>query len=337
MGNSRDDIPVWKHARAAITVNASRQIVRGLSKTSAAEHLTSPASTRRASGSAWIRLLRPHQWLKNALVAIPLFTAHDFTSEALLRVILAVIAFSTCASSVYILNDIVDVQLDRAHPTKRNRPLALGEVPIWTALIASPVLLIIAAVIASYVSLPFLAVLATYYGGTIAYTFLLKRKMLIDVVALSCLYTVRVIGGTVALALPFSEWLLGFSTFIFLSLALVKRHAEMALRLDQGLPDPINRNYKASDLPVIIAMATAAGYCAVIVFSLYLSSEAVRTLYTRPQLLWLVCPLLLYWISRTLMMSHRRHIQDDPVIWAISDRVSLATGVVVLVLIGLAI
>lgn len=250
---------------------------------------------------------------------------------------LAALAFSVCAASVYILNDLIDVEADRSHPTKRARPLASGAVAPRPALVLAAVLLVVAAALGALVSLLFLGVLAVYYVGTLAYSFVLKRQMLVDVVALACLYTIRVVAGGVALGVPISEWLLAFSTFVFLSLALIKRHSEMALRLDAGLPDPTDRSYRLSDLPIITALAGASGYCAVIVFALYLSSDTVRALYGRPQVLWLVCPAILYWVSRMLMLSHRNELHDDPVLFAMRDRASLATVGLILLIMALAI
>lgn len=187
----------------------------------------------------------------------------------------------------------------------------------------APFLVVAALLVALTVSLKFATVLVGYFAITTAYTFFLKRKLLVDAMALAALYTIRIIGGAVAVGVVVSQWLLAFSMFLFLSLALVKRYSEMALRLDAALPDPTNRNYKASDLPVIASLAAASGYSAVIVFSLYLSSDTVHTLYRHPNMLWLACPILLYWISRILMLSHRRHLHDDPVLFALKDRISL--------------
>ena len=169
-------------------------------------------------------------------------------------------------------------------------------------------------------------VLAAYFAITLAYSLVLKRKMMIDVVTLAVLYAIRIIGGGVAIAVPISEWLLAFSLFIFTSLALIKRHSELGLRLQAGLGDPTNRNYRLDDLPVIAALAAASGYCAVIIFALYLSSDTVRSLYRHPEMLWLACPLLVYWISRVLLLSHRRLLIDDPVVFAMKDKVSIAVG-----------
>ena len=176
-------------------------------------------------------------------------------------------------------------------------------------------------------------VLAAYFAITLAYSLVLKRKMMIDVVTLAVLYAIRIIGGGVAIAVPISEWLLAFSLFIFTSLALIKRHSELGLRLQAGLGDPTNRNYRLDDLPVIAALAAASGYCAVIIFALYLSSDTVRSLYRHPEMLWLACPLLVYWISRVLLLSHRRLLIDDPVVFAMKDKVSIAVGALMVVVV----
>ena len=172
-------------------------------------------------------------------------------------------------------------------------------------------------------SLPFLGVLLFYFALTNAYSCWLKTKMLIDVVALAMLYTLRIIGGAAAIGVTVSEWLLAFSMFIFACLALIKRYIELTTRLDRNLPDPTNRNYKLSDVSIVAVLSGAAGFNAVTVFALYISSDTVHTLYRHPQFLWLACPILMYWVSRMLMMAHRRLIHDDPIVFALKDPVSI--------------
>ena len=281
--------------------------------------------------AVWMRLLRPHHWLKNLLVAVPLATAHQFTPGAVLRTLLAFAAFSIYASCVYVLNDMIDVEADRAHPLKKARPFASGALSAAAGVPFALVLLAVAMTVAALISPAMLAVLAAYFAITLAYSLVLKRKMMIDVVTLAVLYAIRIIGGGVAIAVPISEWLLAFSLFIFTSLALIKRHSELGLRLQAGLGDPTNRNYRLDDLPVIAALAAASGYCAVIIFALYLSSDTVRSLYRHPEMLWLACPLLVYWISRVLLLSHRRLLIDDPVVFAMKDKVSIAVGALMVV------
>ena len=325
VGDSAVDLKVWSRARRAIAVGESPPVRAALKRLRPDAELRQPGGPK-ANPRAFLKLLRPHQWAKNALVFVPLLTAHAFDLASVGRACIAFIAFSLCASSVYILNDLIDLEADRAHPTKRSRPFASGAIKPQQGLLLAPALLVSAFAIAALLPLAFVATLAFYFAATSAYSFFLKRKMMIDVVTLSGLYAVRVIGGGAAIGVTISEWLLAFAVFIFLSLALIKRHSEMAIRMDQGLPDPTNRNYRAGDLPVLLALAAAAGYAAVIVFALYVASPSVHALYRHPKILYLACPLLLYWISRALMLSHRRELHEDPVVFALRDWVSLATA-----------
>ncbi|MGQ0672194.1 MAG: UbiA family prenyltransferase [Hyphomicrobium sp.] len=323
LGNDAADLEVWRRARRAIAVRTPESVREKLAVSHPeAEFIASPATGWRP----WLKLLRVHQYAKNLLVFVPLVAAHAFATGQIVSAVLAFVAFSLCASGVYILNDLIDLGADRAHPSKKNRPLAAGTVPILQALVAAPALIVTAFVIAAATSGMFAAMLAIYFGLTLAYSFWLKRKMLLDAVALAGLYTLRVIGGATAIAVPVSRWLLAFSLFIFMSLALVKRYVELAKLLDRGLPNPTNRAYEKGDLPVIASLAAAAGYNAVIVLALYVSSDAMTGLYRRPEFLWLVCPIVMYWVSRLLLKAHRRQIDDDPVVFALKDRVSLAVA-----------
>jgi 4-hydroxybenzoate polyprenyltransferase len=286
-------------------------------------------ATRSAGLRTWAKLLRVHQYAKNGLVFVPMLTAQQLNTHALLLEIGAFSAFSLCASCVYIFNDLADIEADRAHPTKRNRPLAAGTIGPPVAIIVAFLSLLVALAIAASVSLPFLGVLLVYLALTTAYTYSLKRKMFVDVVVLAMLYTIRVIGGAVAIGVETSEWLLAFSMFIFTALALVKRYTELSDLLDKAMPGPANRNYAVSDLSIVAALAAASGFNAVTVFALYISSDAVRHLYHRPQLLWLICPILMYWIARILMLSHRGMMDEDPVVFALKDRRSFVCGLAI--------
>lgn len=323
IGNGSADLPVWSRAATAIGIRTPGGVARRMARLGPdIEHLPHD----RPSWATWARLLRVHQWAKNALVFVPLLTAHRFELDAVLQAALGAIAFCLCASAVYLVNDLTDLQDDRSHRTKCRRPLACGAIPLTHALIATPVLLGLATAAGLAVSPGFLAVLGAYFALTTAYSFWLKRKMLIDVLTLAGLYSVRVIGGAVAIDVQVSKWLLAFCMAIFVSLALIKRFVELAARLDAHAPDPTNRDYKTSDLGMVGAMAAAAGFNAVIVFALYISSPAVDGLYSRPEVLWLVCPLLMYWIGRALMLAQRREMDDDPVVFALKDRASLITA-----------
>lgn len=293
------------------------------------DRVSAPPSGRAASWRTWIstwtRALRVYQYAKNSLVFVPAVTAHHMGLEALGHALVAFVAFSACASGAYLMNDLLDLAADRTHPTKRHRALAAGDLPIAHALLAIPALWLAAIGASLCISALFLGVLGAYLATTIAYSLFLKRKMLLDVVTLSGLYTLRIVAGAVSVGVVLSEWLLMFSLFVFTSLALIKRFSELTLRHGAGLSDPSNRDYRISDLQIIAAMAAASGMNAVIVFSLYVSSSAVTVLYSRPWMLWLLNPLLLYWFGRALMMAHRREMPDDPILYTFRDPASRIT------------
>lgn len=316
IGNSKADLPVWAVANRCISINTSGAVRRRI----VASH-TDPEflSAAPLSWKRWHKLLRVHQYAKNSLVFVPLLTSHTLEPGPILLALAAFLAFSFCASSIYIINDLADLKSDRGHPSKRFRPLAAGVISPFTAVAISALLLIAAFGIAAFVGPSFLLVLGSYLALTTAYTFSLKRKMLVDAIVLAMLYSLRVIGGSAAVGIWMSEWLFAFSLFIFTSLALVKRYTELSVRLDGELPDPSNRNYRVADLPIVAALAAASGFNAVTVFALYVSSDAVRQLYHRPILLWLICPILMYWIARVLMLAHRRMMDDDPISFALRD------------------
>ncbi|MBR1169635.1 UbiA family prenyltransferase [Bradyrhizobium liaoningense] len=288
---------------------------------------------RRADLATWVKALRVHQYAKNTLVFVPALTAHQLSLSALGYALLAFLAFSACASGAYLMNDLLDLAADRQHPTKRHRALAAGDLPISSALSAVPALWLFALAASLCISPLFLGVLGLYLVTTIAYSLALKRKMLVDIVTLAGLYTLRIVAGAVGVGVVLSEWLLIFSLFVFTSLALIKRFSELSMRESAGLADPANRDYRVTDLNVIAAMAAASAMNAVTVFSLYVSSSAVTPLYSRPWMLWLLTPLLLYWFGRALMMAHRREMPDDPILYAFRDgpsRIAVAAMVCIM-------
>jgi 4-hydroxybenzoate polyprenyltransferase len=271
---------------------------------------------------AWARLLRVHQYAKNALVFLPLLTAHQFALLPAAKALLAALAFCLCASGAYIINDLIDVRADRSHLTKRKRPIASGVISPAPATAVMMLVLAGAVVIASMLSLSFLGILLGYFSLTTAYSLWLKRVVMADVVTLAILYTIRVIAGAIAIEVTMSEWLLAFSLFIFTSLALVKRHIELR---GQPADRPTARDYRPDDQSMVAILAAASGFNAVVIFTLYISSDTVRALYTHPQALWMVCPILIYWIGRIMMLAQRELIDDDPVVFALKDRVSWLT------------
>jgi 4-hydroxybenzoate polyprenyltransferase len=323
IGNG-EDIPVWAASAGGIAVGASARLQRKLAATGPnTEYLPVPKPRL----MPWLGVLRVHQYVKNVLVFVPLVTAHKFEFPAFLAATIAAMAFSLCASGVYVFNDLVDLNADRAHPVKRHRSLASGAVPVRHGLPAILALLVSAAALAAAVSWLFLCVVMTYLVLSTAYTLVLKRKMLVDVIVLAMLYTLRVIGGAVAINVVVSEWLFAFSLFIFAALALIKRYAELAMRLDADLPDPSNRNYRRADLTMVGTLAAVAGFNAITIFTLYISSDAVHQLYSHPQFLWLICPILMYWVGRILLLAHRRLVIDDPIAFAMRDWNSIVAAI----------
>jgi len=322
IGNGCAPDAVWRMASSAHVVGGSQDLANRLARLNPS---IQRISGRNVSLKIWVKALRVYQYAKNSLIFVPVVTAHQINVQTLGYALLAFLAFSACASGAYLMNDLLDLAADRQHPTKRHRALAAGNLPIASALIAIPALWLFAFAASFCVSGLFVAALGAYLAATIAYSLYLKSKMLLDVVTLAGLYTLRIIAGAVAAGVVLSEWLLMFSLFVFTSLALIKRFSELSMRQGAGLSDPSNRDYRISDLNVIGAMAAASGMNAVIVFSLYVSSSAVVSLYSRPWMLWLLNPLLLYWLGRALMMAYRREMPDDPILYSFRDGASRIT------------
>jgi 4-hydroxybenzoate polyprenyltransferase len=285
--------------------------------------LVAPIADFRDRWVLWARQLRLVQWIKNVLLFVPLLSVHRFAPDALFTEARAAIAFCFCASCTYILNDLIDLPADRVDPRNCNRPLASGALAIPEACVAMPVLLALAFSTGATVSLPFLAILGAYWALSTAYSLFLKRKLFIDVVVLAVLYTMRVFAGGVALDIAISEWLLGASVLAFMSLALIKRHADLSARLDAGLGNPTNRDYRIGDLEIIAALSAASGFNAATVLALWISSDTVRQLYHHPTMLWLICPIFIYWFGRLLMLVHRRLVNGDLFVFALTDTVSV--------------
>ena len=326
VGNSSADLHVWQSARRAIVVNASERLARQAGKLCDIEkEFPAPA----LGLGALRRVLRAHQWLKNALLFVPLLAAHEiFNSTSWISLLLAFVSFSLCASTVYIANDLFDLESDRAHPRKRARPFASGLVPAWMGVVMAPVLFMISLFIGSYAGPDFMFWLLVYFAVTCVYSWRLKQLVLVDCLTLAILYTLRIIAGGAAAGLPMSFWLLGFSVFLFLSLAFVKRYAELQLQILHGKGKLHGRGYATTDAPLIQMLGTNTGIAAVIVLALYLNSEAVIVQYAMPELVWGAVPVMLFWISWIWLQAHRGNMHDDPVVFAVKDRVSLAAGIV---------
>ncbi|UPJ47771.1 UbiA family prenyltransferase [Bradyrhizobium sp. 200] len=319
IGNASSDFPVWEIADKAYGVGLSNSLERQLVALKGSNYVALDGNEGRR---AWFKTLRVRQYVKNLLIFVPLAAAHQFTLADLITNVIAFIAFCACASAVYILNDLLDLKSDRAHPSKHARPFASGLVQLRTGLLMVPALVVFSLMLATTISPEFVGVLVGYFVLTSAYSVYFKRKMLVDVVVLAMLYTTRIVAGGVASQIQVSEWLFSFSMFIFTSLALIKRYVELATRLDRGLPDRSDRNYRIGDLDVVAALAAAAGLNAVTIFAFYVTSSDAQISYRHPKVLWLICPILLCWIGRALMMAHRRLMDDDPIVFALTDRIS---------------
>lgn len=359
MGDSKADLPIFAATDHAYLVTYSNRMEAKANKV-AGDKLT-VIHQQRSSWRDVAKALRPHQWAKNILVFVPLVLAHAFSLSQICCAFLAWVCFSCVASSVYLLNDMLDVESDRRHPRKCRRPFASAKLP----LAAGPPLvmgLLFAGGALAVATLPikFVLLLGAYWALTTLYSVWLKSKLILDVMALAGLYTLRVIAGGAAVDVPVSEWLMAFSMFFFTSLAFAKRYAELSrLELESresihepssaavveasaGTPasstdKPHGRGYRVEDIGMIESLGPTSGYLSVLVLALYINGPQVATLYRNGWALWYICPALLYWITRLWFVAKRRKLSEDPVVFALRDGVSLLTGGVVACLMYIAI
>ncbi len=332
--NSSVDRPIWRAARECILVNTNaglQQLVKAESNVvSVLGHTPSRLGVLR-------RVLRIQQWPKNILLIVPAITGHKVgDAEILGRVALGMGAFCLCASSVYVVNDLHDLAADRVHRTKRMRPFAAGHFPIAAGVVLAPLLLLLAFLCAAWLPPMFAVYLGIYYLVSTTYSWALKKIVLLDVFVLAGLYTLRILAGHGATGIGYSNWLLGFSLFTFLSLALLKRYIELHRANPVEREGLAGRGYVSGDLQFVLTMGMASGYLAALVLALYINSTEVLELYHRPMLLLFICPLLLYWISRVWLLATRDRIDDDPVVFALKDWTSYAVGLLVALFIWLA-
>ncbi len=325
-GNHRVDLAIWRCSYAAIVVNGSAQLMQQAAQLAPqGEVLSFPNQANLVKST--FKALRLHQWAKNVLIFVPMAAAHKVSDVVSVEhAILAFFAFGLCASSVYLLNDMLDLEVDRQHPRKAKRPFASGDLSLLVGFMLIPVLLCGAGILAYTLPVKFLIVLVAYYALTVAYSFGLKSLVLVDTITLAGLYTVRIVAGAEAVAVPLSFWLLLFAVFLFLSLALVKRYAELDNMRRAGKLRAAGRGYHVDDLPILQSMGTASGYLCVLVLALYINSPLVESLYRHPQIIWFLCVLLLFWISRVWLITQRGEMNDDPVIFAMKDKISLLIG-----------
>lgn len=329
VGDSPSDLPVWKAAGEAVMVAPSLRTQRRAQRTVLK---TRTLLERPTKWKAAVKELRPHQWAKNVLLFVPLYFAHQYTKPDLVfTTAMAFFSFSFAASSIYVLNDLVDLSSDRQHRSKRNRPLAAGDLTIAEGIVLCVAALAVSlASAALFVNPSFLLVVLGYVALTTAYSFSLKQMMIIDVLTLASLFTYRVMAGGVAVSIPLSEWLLAFSIFFFTSLAFVKRYSELIQIKAGGGVSIKGRNYVPADIPIIVSAGPAAGFLAVLVFALYINTPAIIEYYPRHQILWGICLILVYWIMRIWFLAARDQMHDDPVLFALKDKISLVAGALVI-------
>jgi len=270
-----------------------------------------------------LRAMRPHQWVKNILIFAPLILSFQFLNfESIIQAVLAFFAFSLTASGLYIVNDLLDIEADRVHPTKRNRPFASGRLSKTWGVSQSIIILVLAFGIASYLNIQFLVALLIYAILSASYSFKLKQVVLLDVSLLAVLYTLRIIAGTFAVSLELSYWLIVFSIFIFTSLAMVKRVSELYNLKLQGKEEVGGRGYTVQDHEIMSALGAASGFVSVLVLALYIHDPLTVERYNHPEWLWMIVPSILYWIGRVWIIAHRGQMNEDPVVFAVRDKIS---------------
>ena len=333
--NASIDLDVWKHAAAAIVVNGSDTLVAKAKQITSIEEIV-PAD-HQPSLKVVLKAMRIHQWTKNLLIFTALILSHTwFDTGAFKSVIFAFFSFSFAASSIYLFNDLIDLEADRSHVSKKFRPLAAGTLPIQWAIVLIPLLLVLSFLLATMVGTAFISVLIVYLALTIAYSLFLKPIALLDVITLTSLYTMRIIAGAVAISVPLSYWLLAFSMFIFLSLALIKRFSELKNLSQQGETKAASRGYHVDDLPAVSLFGITSGYISVMVMVLYIDDLQAGSQYSQPDWLWFVSIAILYWISHMWLLAFRGQMNEDPVLFAIHDRPSYIVSLFVVLSLYLA-
>ena len=334
-GNSTADLPIWSAAQHALMVNCDDKLVKRLGGgDKAVSRFDQPESVLLKLWHA----MRPHQWLKNLLLFVPLVLSHQLDQTGmLLMAVIGFISFSLCASSVYLLNDLLDLDSDRLHDSKHRRPFAAGELPLSTGLVAAPVLLSVAFAVALLLPPAFLYILFLYWLLTCCYSFFLKRLFLVDVALLAMLYTIRIIAGSAAISVASTDFLVAFSLFLFLGLALVKRVTELGRLAASNKVAIEGRAYSERHLRLLSIIGSGSSLISVLIFIFYINAPDTTRLYSSPQVLWLICLLLVYLLARIWRQARTGKLDEDPVLFAITDRASQFIALLCGVLIWLAI
>lgn len=329
IGNDTDDLNVWPSAHKAYAVSSEQGIVSE-AKTIEFEKVF---NFETPSLREYLSLIRIHQWSKNGLILVPLFLDKRFTdSSAVLTIFLAFLAMSLLASATYILNDMLDLQSDRRNTTKSKRVLASGRVSLMNGFTVMGGLFFCVLFLMAFLPLSFNIMLLVYLVATLAYSFALKEHVILDVIMLATLHTLRVIAGTLAIGAQWSFWLLAFSMFVFMSLAIAKRVSELINLQKRGKEVTSGRDYHISDIPILLSMGTSTGFISVLVVALYINSDKVIEMYHIPMILWLVCPVLMYWMGRVWIITARGQMHEDPIVFVMRDRISrIAVGLIIMV------
>ena len=347
IGNAMPDLPLLQHSKEPMVANPSPGLLTALRKAHVIPVRTFDERVPRLK--AWLKAIRIHQWAKNVLIFLPLLLAHAWAKGLIAAAVIAFFSFGFCASATYIVNDLLDIEADRHHPRKRLRPFAAGDLSVLSGVVVVIFFLVTSLVLA--ISAPrvvgalspeasplikphyFLLWLGIYLVTTLAYSLRFKRSVLVDVIVLSGLYTIRIIAGSAATGVAISTWLGGFSIFFFLSLALVKRFAELENLRERGGVSAGGRGYHIADIEQLRTFGSASGFASVVVLTLYISNLDAVQLYQHTRRLWLLVPVLLLWIMRLWLLASRGQLNEDPVVYAITDRRSLLLGVLVVLIV----
>jgi len=321
IGNETTDIPVWEVAKKVSVVSQDNAFLKQVTSTFDGVEVF---KLDKPSIKNYLKGMRLHQWVKNLLVFVPLFLDHRFNDgQAFISVILTFFGLSILASFTYIINDLLDLESDRLNSYKRKRPFASGLISIKQAAIMMLVLFVLFVLIMTQLTPAVIMVLMIYLAATLSYSFYFKRVAMLDVTMLAGLFSLRIISGIVAIGSAWSFWLLAFSMFFFLSLAFAKRFSEVDNIRKEGREKAVGRGYSVVDLPMLNISGVASGYISILVVALYIDSEKVRQMYMHPEILWLICPPLLFWIGRIWLITGRGEMHEDPIVFAIKDKVSL--------------
>jgi 4-hydroxybenzoate polyprenyltransferase/phosphoserine phosphatase len=331
VGNARPDIPLLSGSVEAMVANPDAAL-KGWLRSSGFQ-ATKTFEDRRSKLRAIVKAIRPHQWAKNVLLLVPLLLSHNIGLPLVAQVALAFVCFSLTASATYVVNDLLDIEADRRHPKKSSRPFASGDLAATTGAGLAITFLIAASIGACFLPQAFLLLLALYLAANLSYSLILKRIALVDVIVLSGLYALRLLAGGAAVDVAISPWLAGFSIFLFLSLAMVKRFSELQNIRARGHTPSNARGYQLADLEQLRSFGTASAYASVVVFALYISGHDVVALYSHPSRMWLITPFMILWLSRVWLLAGRGELDEDPVLFALTDRMSLVIGLCVLIIV----